>query len=185
MSDLKALIIDMLNEIGNEIRNGNTDQYKQFWNQGDHGKATSVHIDENTSRDRLLDLLRAKLKHLDVVAEPEAMYADDKRADIAIYYRDMKLPIEIKRDDHPKIWSAAEDQLKTQYSRDPASEGNGIYLLFWFDGKKMKNPPQTVLKPKNASDFKIAIDRVIPERSLGLIESVIIDVSVPDSKQHR
>ena len=51
----------------------------------------------------MLDLLRLKLKHLDIVAEPESMYADDKRADIAIYYKNMKLPIEIKRDDQSLI----------------------------------------------------------------------------------
>lgn len=183
VSDLKALIIDTLYEIAAELRNGNTDPYKQFWNIGDHSKAVKgTHIDENTSRDRLLDLLRLKLKHLDIVAEPEAMYADDKRADIAIYYKNMKLPIEIKRDDHREIWTAAENQLNKQYARDPASEGNGIYLLFWFDGEKMKKPPSGVGKPTCAKTFKEAIDYVIPESCLGLIESIVIDVSIPKGK---
>ena len=182
VSDLKALIIDTLLEIAAELRNGNTDPYKQFWNVGRHSKATGEHIDENTSRDRLLDLLRLKLKHLDIVAEPESMYADDKRADIAIYYKNMKLPIEIKRDDHSEIWVAAEKQLNRQYARDPASEGNGIYLLFWFDGKGMKRPPSDVEKPTCAQTFKTAIDYVIPESSLGLIESIVIDVSIPEGK---
>lgn len=94
----------------------------------------------------------------------------------------MKLPIEIKRDDHDKIWSAAEKQLEKQYTRDPASEGNGIYLLFWFDGKGMAKPPKGIEKPLNAEDLKKAIDLVIPERSQGLIESLVIDVSVPEDK---
>jgi len=110
------------------------------------------------------------------------MYADDKRADIAIYYKNMKLPIEIKCDDHSEIWVAAEKQLNRQYARDPASEGNGIYLLFWFDGKGMKRPPSDVEKPTCAQTFKTAIDYVIPESSLGLIESIIIDVSIPEGK---
>lgn len=184
-SDLKALIVDTLNEIKSEIRNSNTDIYKWFWNKGIDGKAGLQHINENASRDVLLELLRGKLKHLDIVAEPEAMYVDEKRADIAIYYKNMKLPIEIKRDDHSKIWSAAEKQLEKQYTRDPASEGNGIYLLFWFDGKGMAKPPKTIDKPKNAEELKSAIDLVIPERSLGLIESIVIDVSVPEEKRSK
>jgi len=185
VSDLKALIIDILYEIADEIRNSNTDIYKWFWNHGKDGKANHQHINENNARDILLELLRTKLKFLDIVAEPEVMYADEKRADIAIYYKWMKLPIEIKRDDHNKIWSAAEEQLERQYSRDHASEGNGIYLLFWFDGKGMTNPPKHIEKPKTAIELKQAIDLVIPERSLGLIESIIIDVSVPEVKRSR
>lgn len=184
-SDLKALIVDVLNELKHEIRGSNTDIYKWFWNRNSDGKASSQHINENSSRDVLLELLRGKLKHLDIVAEPEALYVDEKRADIAIYYKHMKIPVEIKRDDHPKIWSAASEQLEKQYARDPASEGNGIYLLFWFDGKKMAKPPKGIEKPNNARDLKKAIDFVIPERSLGLIESVVIDVSVPDEKRSK
>ena len=62
----------------------------------------------------------------------------------------MKLPIEIKRDDHSEIWTAAEEQLIKQYSRDPASEGNGIYLAFWLDGKGIKNPPKGIKKPTSS-----------------------------------
>ncbi len=182
-SDLKALIIDTLTEISEDIRHGNTDPYKQFWNIDCQGKPTTVHVDENTARDRLLDLIRLKLKHLDIVAEPEARYADDKRADIAIYYKSMKLPIEIKRDDHREIWTAARNQLKERYTRDPGSEGNGIYLLFWFDGKQMVRPPDGIRKPSCALSLKEAISQVIPESAMGLIEPIVIDAAVPTEKQ--
>lgn len=92
----------------------------------------------------------------------------------------MKLPIEIKRDDHQKIWTAAAEQLEKQYTRDPASEGNGIYLLFWFDGKGMKKPPSKVGdRPTSSDQLKTSIDLVIPERAIGLIESFVIDASKP------
>lgn len=182
VADLKALVVDALNEIGEEIRHGNTDGYKTFWNIGAHGKAMEEHVDENTARDRLLEYLRPKFRHLDVVAEPEVRYAEDKRADIAVYSRGMKLPIEIKRDDHKEIWAAAENQLKKQYSRDPASEGNGVYLVFWLDGKEMKTPPKGVKKPTNAAELKQALQLTIPESSAGLIEVVVIDASVPKDK---
>ena len=183
VADLKALIVDTLKEIADEIRHGNTDGYKAFWNIGNHGKPTDKHVDENTARDRLLDLLRPKLRHLDIVAEPEVRYAEEKRADIAVYSRGMKLPIEIKRDDHPKLWEAAEHQLKEQYSRDPAAEGNGIYLAFWFDGKGMKKPPSGIKKPISSSELEKGLNLALPESSKGLIDIVVIDVSVPSSKR--
>lgn len=183
VADLKALIMDVLKEVADEIRHGNTDGYKSFWNIGRYSRATDKHVDENTARDRLLELLRPKLRHLDISAEPEVRYADDKRADIAIYCRGMKLPIEIKLEKHPKIWEAAENQLKKQYSRDPASEGNGIYLAFWLDGKGMKKHPKGFKEPVNAEELKKLLQLTIPESSAGLIDAIVIDASVPDDKK--
>jgi hypothetical protein len=183
VADLKAIVIEALKEVADEIRHGNTDGYKLFWKIGQHSKATDKHIDENTARDRLLELLRPKLRHIDITAEPEVRYADDKRADIAIYSRGMKLPIEIKGDYHDKIWDAAENQLKKQYSRDPASEGNGIYLVFWFDGKRITKPPKGFKKPTNAGELKRALKSTVPEASAGLIDVIVIDVSVPAGKK--
>lgn len=183
VSDLKALVMDALKDVAVEIRHGNTDGYKSFWNIGAYGKATDVHVDENTARDRLLELLRPKLRHLDIAAEPEVRYADDKRSDIAIYCRGMKLPIEIKRDDHPKIWEAAEHQLKKQYSRDPASEGNGIYLAFWFDGIMKAKPPKDIEKPTSAEELERALILTVPKASSGLIDVIVIDASVPEDKK--
>jgi hypothetical protein len=194
-TDLKALILDALNEIAEELRHGNTDGWKSFWNldKQKQYKPTDEHVDENTARDRLLELLRPKLNHFDITAEPEVRYAEEKRADIAVYCKGMKLPIEIKRDDYkgdskdtPKrtIWNAAKEQLQKQYTRDPASEGNGIYLVFWFGGKGMTNPPKEIEKPKptTAKELKEALLLTVPEQVKGLIDVCVIDVSVPPDK---
>lgn len=181
--DLKALVVDAITDVANELRHGNTDGYKAFWNTTPRGQVSDIHIDENTARDRLLDLLRPKLRHLDIAAEPEVAYADDKRADIAVYSRGMKLPIEIKRDDHSEIWTAAEKQLEKQYTRDPASEGNGVYLVYWFDGKGMRKPPGDIQVPRSATDLLCALELTIPESSAGLIDVMVVDVSVPDDKK--
>jgi hypothetical protein len=181
VADLKALVSDALAEVGRDIRDGNTDGYKSFWNTDRYGKATDEHIDENTARNRLLEHLRPKLRHLDMVAEPEVRYADEKRADIAIYCRGMKLPIEVKRDDHRQVWTAVERQLEKQYSRDPASEGNGIYLALWFDGKGMKLHPKRACRPRNARELHEFLRDSLPEASAGLIDVSVIDVSVPET----
>jgi hypothetical protein len=197
-TDLKALILDALNEIAEEIRHGNTDGWKSFWNLNKQKqyKPTDEHVDENTARDRLLELLRPKLRHLDIAAEPEVRYAEEKRADIAVYCKGLKLPIEIKRDDYkgdskdtPKrtIWNAAKEQLQKQYTRDPASEGNGIYLVFWFGGKGMTNPPKEINKPKptTAKELKEALLLTVPEQVKGLIDVCVIDVSIPESEKYK
>lgn len=93
------------------------------------------------------------------------------------------LPVEIKRDDHKKIWEAAKDQLLTLYSRDPASEGNGVYLVFWLDGKGMKKPPNGIKKPTTASELADALRSTVPETSRGLIDVIVIDAAVPEDKQ--
>lgn len=186
VTDLKALVIDALKDVAKEIRHGNTDGWKSFWNLDPkkNYKAGEEHVNEETARDRLLELLRPKLRHIDIAAEPEVRYAEEKRADIAIYCRGMKLPIEIKCDYHDKLWSAAKDQLQKQYSRDPEAEGNGIYLAFWFDSKKgVKNPPKGIQKPVDAGELKGALIRTVPEESRGLIDVMVIDVSVPEDKK--
>ncbi|MCI5137877.1 MAG: hypothetical protein D3922_05575, partial [Candidatus Electrothrix sp. AR1] len=188
VTDLKALVLDALSEIAEEIRHGNTDGWKWFWNldKSNQYKPTTDHIDENTARDLLLELLRPKLRHLDIAAEPEVRYAEEKRADIAIYCKGMKLPVEIKLDKHDKLWSAAQDQLQKQYTRDPAAEGNGIYLVFWCNGrKKVKTPPMRIDKPKTADELKKALILTVPEEAKGLIDVCVIDVSKPDVEKYR
>jgi hypothetical protein len=182
VADLRALVMDVLQEVADDIRHGNTEGYKAFWNIGAYGKATDEHVDENTARDRLLELLRPKLRHLDISAEPEVRYAQEKRSDIAIYCRGMKLPVEIKRDDHGKIWEAAKDQLEI-YCRNPAAEGNGIYLVFWLDGKGMKKHPHGLKKPCNAKELKKRLELTIPKSSAGLIDVIVIDASIPEDKK--
>lgn len=186
-TDLKALVIDALNEIAEEIRHGNTDGWKAFWNldKQKHYKPTDEHVDENTARDRLVELLRPKLRHLDIAAEPEVRYAEEKRADIAVYCKGIKLPVEIKRDDHKELWSAAGEQLQKQYTRDPASEGNGIYLVFWFGGKGMKSQQEGIAKPTTAKELKEALLLTVPEQVKGLIDVCVIDVSKPESEKYQ
>lgn len=75
----------------------------------------------------------------------------DKRADIVLLNSaKQKLPIEVKRDYHPDLWTACENQLDRLYTRDPQAQGYGIYLVFWFGDKRprsMPKPPNSIPKP--------------------------------------
>ncbi|MCY4613305.1 MAG: hypothetical protein OXB94_06775, partial [Nitrospira sp.] len=71
-ADLAALTTDILSDVAKRIRDGNTSDWRQYWN-GDSPKH------EDLCRDMLLSDLRLKLEPLGIDAQPEVRYADDNR----------------------------------------------------------------------------------------------------------
>lgn len=83
----------------------------------------------------MLTRLRLYLTPLGVDCQPEGDYSNDKRADLRLSYRnEFELPVEIKRDDNAKLWSALHKQLIGQYTVAPKASEYGIYLVLWFGG---------------------------------------------------
>ena len=121
-------------------RNGNTTGYRRYWNVDSYGRP-EVPRPENDCRDRLLELMRERLRPISVDAQPECEYRENKRADIRVFFGGQSggfnVPIEIKRNSHPDLWSALHDQLIAHYACDPGADGYGIYLVFWFGGTGM------------------------------------------------
>ncbi len=107
--DLAALVVDRLHEIAAQIRDGNTDDWKKYWNVDSHGRPTDPRP-ENNCRDTLLDDLRHRRPD-EVDVQPEGQYADDRRSDIRIACRNFQVPVEIKKDSHRDVWSALQNQL--------------------------------------------------------------------------
>lgn len=123
-ADLAALVRDNLCELAEKIRTGNTDDWRQFWNENHHGKpAAPKH--EDACRDALLSDLRERLPQ-GVDAQPEGQYARDKRADMRVSCRGFQKPVEVKKNGHRDLWSAMQNQLIRQYTTDPATGGYGI-----------------------------------------------------------
>ena len=85
--------MDRFGELGDRIRNGNTDDWRQYWNLDPHGRPREPRH-EDPCRDALLSDLRQCLPD-DVEAQPEGHYANDKRADIRISCRDFQIPVGI------------------------------------------------------------------------------------------
>lgn len=138
-ADLSALVVDWLEEIGKRIRTGNTDDWRQYWNEDHYGRRTSPKHEESC-RDAMLSDLRLRLPQ-GVDAQPEGQYARDTRADMRISFRNFQVPVEVKRSNHPDLWRACRTQLIGQYTRDPATDGYGIYLVFWFGENRTRRPP--------------------------------------------
>lgn len=172
--DLAALVVDRLQEIAVQIRDGNTDGWKKYWNVDSHGRPTNPRP-ENNCRDTLLDDLRHRLPD-EVDAQSEGQYANDKRADIRIACRNFQVPVEIKKNSHRDVWSALQNQLIERYTRDPETGGYGIYLLFWFGKEKGQSPPSGI-RPADAKDMKEKIEATLSQDQARKISVCVIDVS--------
>ena len=77
--DLAALVVAVLNELSEQIRDGSASHWRHYWNVDHHNRATDPRP-EDSCRDAILFALQSKLNRLDVDVQPEGTYADDKRS---------------------------------------------------------------------------------------------------------
>lgn len=178
VADLAALATDFLNKLSGELRAGNTDSYKRFWNEDGYARPVSPKT-ENSCRDYLVERLKPLLSPLDVEVQPETHEANDKRADMRLSCRSnanaFHLPVEIKLGHSPDLWRAIHQQLIPRYTLDPETQGRGIFLVIYFGDQKMFAPPSGK-KPKTAEELAA---RLI--EGLTLDEKKLIDVLVLDA----
>ena len=165
-ADLTALVSPPARRASTEqIRTGNTDDWRQYWNEPHGQSPTPKH--EDRCRDMLLSALRQRLPQ-GVDAQPEGQYAHDNRADIRVSCRDFQVPVEVKRNmyrksRHRDLWSAMRNQLIAKYTSDPDTGEYGIYLVFWFGKKGTPSPPKGD-PPANAKDLKERLEETLTPR---------------------
>ena len=179
-ADLAALAYDHLRDLAHKIRDGSTNDYRQYWNYDENHKPVSSKR-ENDSRDILLSDLAERLGRLGVEAVKEGNYADDKRADIRVSFggtTGFNVPIEIKKDNHADLWRAMREQLIARYTRDPGADGFGIYLVFWFGGKDMPLP-QEGKKPRDAAELEERLRQTLCAEENRCIGVCVIDCALP------
>jgi hypothetical protein len=170
-ADLCALTLDHLQQLGREIRDGSTNDYQQYWRE----KKPEV---EDNCRDRLLSDLKIRLNPLGISAEPEGRYADAKRADIKVSAQGYNIPIEIKREMHRDLWKAIEHQLIARYTRELASDGYGIFLVFWFGGIGQPVAGDGGTRPRTAVELQERLQRTVPASHQQKVSVVVIDCSL-------
>ncbi len=177
--DLAALLTDHIEEIADHIVSSNTDDWRQYWNEGLRGKPASPKIEDHC-RDALLSDLRYRLpRNLD--AQPEGQYALDKRSDIRVARgSDFHIPIEIKKNGHDDLWTAIHDQLIPNYTSDPETGGYGIYLVFWF-GPERTTKDADGNRPTNAADVKRRLQSTLTVEESRKISICVVDVDPADS----
>ena len=176
--DLAALVGDRLTEIGFRIRTGNDNGWRPYWNEGAHRRPVQPKY-EDSCRDALLGDLRHRLRDA-ADAQPEGRYANDKRADIRVASGDSHVPVEIKKNDHPQLWSALRSQLIARYTIDPATGGYGIYLVLWFGEDAGRTPlPPSGPRPDGPDALKERLEEDLSPDEARRISICVIDVSAP------
>ncbi len=175
-SDLAALTVEHLDEIAHEIRHDNDDGVRAFWNI--ENKKPTGKREENLCRDSLLTRLRAHLTSFAIDCQPEGDYANDKRADIRLSYRnEFDLPIEIKRDDNRSLWTALRSQLIEQYTVSPKASGHGIYLVLWFGQNDLPAVTDGGKKPTSPEALQTRLEAQLNPEERKRIFVRVLDVS--------
>ena len=172
--DLAALVLDCLRELAERIRTGNTDDWRQYWNEDSNGRP-SVPKHEESCRDSLLSNLRQRLPH-GVNVQREGQYVAKKRSDIRAGYSDFNIPVEAKKNTHRDLWRAPQDQLISKYTTDPDTDGYGIYLVFWFGAECTTSPPSG-RKPRTVQELEEQLEATLTDDEARKISIVVIDVS--------
>ncbi len=198
-ADLATTVASDLEELAGDIRHANINGWKQYWNVDGYGRCKSPRP-ENTCRDALLFVLREKrpFYNREADAQPEGQYAGDQRADIRVSYRSVPhepwaVPVEIKRNSNPGLWSAVQGQL-IPYTRDPESGGYGIYVVLWFgiewvdeDGNERKRRRQQRHPDGRSAETPEAVKELLEEglsrEQRRKIRIVVVDVSDPKASR--
>jgi hypothetical protein len=181
-ADLIAIVLDILEEIAKENRDGDADGYKLYWNvKRSHPERPKA---ENECRNALLSQLSPRLRPLGIGAKAEAGHADSNRADIQITFQTSNfvasIPIEIKKDSDKNLWRAIANQLIPRYTRDPDATGHGIYLVLWFGDRGMPHPPNGK-KPRTATELRAQLEATIDPMRRALISVVVFDCAAPSA----
>jgi hypothetical protein len=178
ISDLQAFILEELAVVQAKIRSDDAESWRGFYD--DNAKPYK----EERCRDHLLGLLRQGSNK--VVYEVEVHEADDKEADIGCTVGQLRLPIEVKGQWHPELWTGADNQLNKLYAQDWRAEGRGIYLVLWFglrtDNKKLKSRGREKLNPTTADQLKEMLIESSQAAKTGKIEIIVIDTARVNDK---
>ena len=178
-ADLSALLIDLLQKLGEEIPKSDTDAWRQYWNVDSHGRPVEPRP-ETSCRDILLQALRGHLPD-GISAWREGQHPNDKRDDIWVSRQDFRVPVEVKKSKNQRLWSALRTQLIAQYTSTLGCDGYGIYLVFWF-GREHTQPAPSGPPPADPAELR---ERLIAEANLSPVEArkisvCVIDVSRPE-----
>ena len=177
-ADLAALTVELLEELGSRIRNRQANDWRYYWYQ-DGKKGTPLKpLHEDHCRDIFLADLLMMLKKYGADTQPEGSYANERRANIRVSYgKHHSVPIEIKHNNHRKIWSAINEQLVSKYMRDPDCNGFGIYLVFWFGPEYMRVPLASGCIPEQPEEVKKLLLRQIDPKAKNHVFVIVVDVS--------
>ncbi|MCK5555259.1 MAG: hypothetical protein KAI76_03390, partial [Alphaproteobacteria bacterium] len=178
IEDMRAVLIELLDEIQGRLKGAATNPLDVFYS-GD------TRVDENTARNRIVEMFEARLNalHLGVVVEHQML--DAKRCDFtastSINGSQAVLVTEVKGQWHRELYTAASAQLAERYMIYPGAADQGVYLVLWFGGSETiagKKSPSI----NSAAKLRQEIITKMPENLLGHIDVYVLDVSRSKNK---
>ena len=185
-ADLAALVADRLHQLARRIRDGNTDAWMFYWHRDlndPKGRSVTTPSPEDACRKVVVFGLEPLLDPHDVVPTQDEQVAEEKRPDIVAHHHPHAVPIEIKKSDSKDLWTAAADQLRTRYCRDPRSDGYGIYLVLWFGADHLKSTPAGGRRPESPGELQRQLEDQLDPRDRLKITVIVIDVSAPPGRR--
>ena len=185
-ADLAALVADRLHQLAKRIRDGSTDAWMFYWHRDPNdpkGRRVTMPSPEDACRKVVVFGLEPLLDPHDVVATQDEQVAEEKRPDIVAHHHPHAIPIEIKKSDSKDLWTAAADQLRTRYCRDPRSDGWGIYLVLWFGADHLKSPPARGRRPESPGELRRQLEDQLDPQDRLKIRVIVIDVSAPPERR--
>ena len=168
--DLRALTLMVLRKVAAEIQSSPLNIWNLYWNDG-------VPKSENDCRDILADKLRDRLRvYGDFEVSPEVASAGGTRADMVVTHGTLSLPFEAKRSAHSHLWYGHSGQLQT-YTQAPSTEGQGIYIVFWFGpALKIQAPPEGTT-PDTPDALKAELEGQLPAELRAITSVVVLDLT--------
>jgi len=173
VEDMRALLIELLDELQHRLKGASTNPVDVFYS----GKKR---VNENTARNRIVDMLEGQLRALNLGVVVEHQMIDATRCDftasIVIDGSPVVLVTELKGQWNRELYTAAAVQLAGRYTIYPGAADQGVYLVLWFGGDVTiagrKDPSIT---PPDLLRQEI-IERM-PAELAGRIDVYVLDVS--------
>jgi hypothetical protein len=173
VEDVRALLIELLDELQHRLKGASTNPDDVFYS----GKKR---VNENTARNRIVDMLEAQLRALNLGVVVEHQMIDATRCDftasIVIDGSPVVLVTELKGQWNRELYTAAAVQLAGRYTVYPGAADQGVYLVLWFGGDVTiagrKDP--SITSPDLLRQEIIAR---MPAELVGRIDVYVLDVS--------
>ncbi|MFB6451397.1 hypothetical protein [Bradyrhizobium tunisiense] len=175
VEDLRAFLLEELEAYQVWLRNAETNPLDVFYQSG-------VRLNENDSRNRIVEHLHGRLvsRNLSVTIEHHMAHANrcDITAAAMVEAQRRLLVIEVKGQWHAELFTAASAQLHERYSVHPDAALQGIYLVLWF------GPDETIAGRREPSisipeTLRDQIRHRMPVELRDFVDVVVLDLSWP------
>ncbi|MCP3463515.1 hypothetical protein [Bradyrhizobium sp. CCGUVB23] len=173
VEDLRAFLLEELEAYQIWLQNAETNPLDVFYQNG-------VRLNENDSRNRIVEHLHSRLASRNLSVIIEHHMANANRCDITaaamIEGQRRLLVIEVKGQWHTELFSAASAQLHERYSVHPDAAMQGIYLVLWFGaGETIAGRREAAISTPDM--LRQAIRESMPVELRDFVDVVVLDLS--------